>query len=253
MTLSTRKVVATLLACVALAVGASGCGAVDAVTGGAAPKGVAVYISVDDSGSTAPERGIGGLYEAAVMQAIVGTAREGDGRVYATPIDGNSVADATWIISGKRFVSQIGGNQQLGAAARAHAAENLRPTVRQLLHAAHRPATDILGGLQRVALSAAGSGRKRLVLITDGGVNIGTFDIYRTPPETARQRKQVIARLRRAGELPDLHNFDVYLVGVGLGYHSRATARAAIALWHDLIVAAGGRLMSNDVTLHFPG
>jgi hypothetical protein len=251
MTLSIRKVLASLLTCVGLA-GVLGCGANDLATGGQAPRGVDLYLAVDDTGSTAPERGVGGLYETAVMQAIVGTAREGDGRVYATPIDGNSVADATWIIDGRRFVSPISGNQQLAAAARTHAAQQLRPTVRQLLHAAHRPATDILGGLQRVVLSASGSGRKRLVLITDGGVNIGTFDIYHNPPETARQRKQVIARLRRAGELPDLHNFDVYLVGVGLGYQSRATARAAIALWHDLIIAAGGRLMSNDVGLNFP-
>jgi hypothetical protein len=254
MFLSATKMVGAVVVSVGLAVGVSACGSVDGLTGGPPPAGRDTYIVTDDSGSTAPQRGVGGLYEQAVIQAVVGTAREGDGRVYAAPIDGDSIADTTWIIDGQRFTSPISGNQQISAAVRVHQAEQVRPLVRRLLHTTPRAGSDILGALQRVALSAHATGWRhtRLVLVTDGGLNVGGYDIYRAPPQTAAQCEQIIGRLRRAGELADLHGFDVYLVGVGLGYHSRGVARAAIALWHDLILAMGGRLVSNDIALRFP-
>jgi hypothetical protein len=233
----------------ATALSLSACGVVDAVTGGPAPKGRELRLVIDPSASTAGQRHPGGLYEQAALAAIR-TAAEQNARVWLTTIDGNAAGDGTWLVAGKRFDVNVGGNQQLAAAARARLAEReLGPVVLRALRTARRPGSDILGGLQRVAQSGACAVGARVVVLSDGGLNRGRVDVYRQPPRTSAERARVVRRLRHAGELPALSGCSVYLVGVGLGMPSRTVARATVALWHDLISASGARVASEDVSL----
>jgi hypothetical protein len=248
MYLTTQRLVA-IAAALALPVGFGACGAINAVTGGPAPKGRELRLVIDPSASTAGQRQPGGLYEQAALAAIR-TAAEQNARVWLTTIDGNAPADSTWLVAGKRFDVNLGGNQQLAAAARARLAQReLGPVVLRALRTARRPGSDVLGGLARVQQAGACADGARVVVLSDGGLNRGGIDVYRQPPRTPAERARVVRRLRHAGELPALSGCSVYLVGIGLGMPSRTVARSAVALWHDLIVASGARLASEDVSL----
>lgn len=214
-------------------------------------------IRADTSGSTAPQTGRGGSYEAQIMAALAQAARQ-QATVFAAPIDGNAIGDATWQIDGARLRSAAeGGNARLTEAARVRRAGGLRTQVRTLLGTRPTNGSDILGSLQQVAqlgrdLPAAAP--KTLLLLTDGAINLsrfGGYDIYTNPPDTPTARRELIARFRREGELPKLSDWRVYLGGIGIGIGDRRTARAVVALWEALIPATGAQLMQINSTLAF--
>jgi hypothetical protein len=233
----------------------SGCALPESVGGPSRLNGPVTFIVADASGSTDAERRPGGLYETAAMKAVRETARHRGGEVFAAPIDGNSTADSTWVIDGRTFDEQLGGNANLGEAARIRAAGSLRPAVRRLLRRGPRAGSDILGALQRVSLAAKAIPRTRrrvLVLLSDGAIVTSGYDLYAHAPRNEGQRRAAIRDLRSRGELADLHGFSVALVGIGIGVSNRTTAKAALALWRELIPAMGGRLVSEDSSLRFP-
>jgi hypothetical protein len=245
---------ATLLALVL-----GGCGATSAaltlLNGGPCQRGPTVFLVPDVSGSTAALRQPGGLYSQAVETAIAATARS-CGSLYAGRVEGNGL-DTTWTIDGKEFRQTIGGNDALGAAARAEKAkQDIFPKISALLTTKRTPGTDLLGVMSRVsdaAVSLPADQRHQLtlILLTDGVLNLpGHYSLYSTPIGTPVERQAFIARLRASGEIPDLTGFDVYLPWLGVGVTNRDLAKAVIELWQELIPLTGGRLRSVDGSLH---
>jgi hypothetical protein len=214
-------------------------------------------IQADTSGSTASQAVRGGTYEHEIMPALGQAAREG-ATVYAGAVDGNAVANSTWQIAGVPLLSDAGGgNARLAEAVRVRKAKGLRGQVQQLLATHPTSGTDLMGGLQDVARlgrTLPKGTTKTLVLLTDGALNLsrfGGYDVYTDPPDTEAQRKVLVARLQREGELPNLTGWRVYLGGIGVGIGDRRTARAVVRLWEILIPATGARLVASEPTLSF--
>jgi hypothetical protein len=214
-------------------------------------------IDADTSGSTTSQTHLNGPYEQEMMAALGQAARD-QATVFASPIDGNAVADATWTIAGVSLHTTAGGGSvQLAEAARVQVAKGLRPQVRALLRSRPTNGSDILGALQRISqlgrdLSAGAP--KTLVLLTDGAINLpqfGGYDIYTNPPDTPPKRHRLIAQFKHDGELPRLSGWNVYLGGIGIGIGDRTTAQATIALWEELVPAMGARLVQINPTLEF--
>jgi hypothetical protein len=227
-----------------------------AFTGAQECKGPIVFLLADTSRSTDDERVAGGLYERAGLKVLTETARQ-CGELFAAPLDGNAVANGEWVIDGEQFRARIGGNEQLGELARVEKARELQPALRQLLRQRASRGSDVLGALQRAALTARAlptDRRKLVVLLSDGAIVVGSrLNLYAEAPQTGGARRLFIARLRRLGELPDLRGFDgVYLAGLGVGVSNRVAAKAIVELWPALITAAGGRLEAADTSLRFP-
>lgn len=212
-------------------------------------------IEADTSGSTAQQRRPGGAYEQEIMGALRVAAR-GQATVYASAVDGNAFGDAGWIINGVTLRSaSVGGSAKLAEVARMRKARGLRPQARRLLETHPTGGSDIVGALQRVGQLAHDlppRAPKTLVLLTDGAIDLqpyGGYDIYTDPPVTAAERQAVIASFKRAGELPNLTGWRVYLGGIALGVHDRRTARAVITLWEALIPATGAQLVQINSML----
>ncbi len=255
----TRQIGVAAAAATLLALLLTGCGATNAalafLNGGECKPGPAVFLVPDVSGSTNALRQPGGLYTMAVEAAVTGTAKA-CGSLYAGPVEGNGL-NTTWTIDGKAFRQTIGGNDALGAAARAEKAkQDVFPKISALLTTKGRPGTDLLGVMSRVADAAAGlpPGQRHqltLILLTDGVLNLpGRYSLYSTPIGTPIERTAFIAQLKASGEIPDLTGFDVYLPGLGVGVTNRDLATAVIELWQSLIPLTGGRLRSVDGSLH---
>ena len=254
------RVGATVMAVALPVAGLSACSQqqfTEAVTGRTPYHANYWVIDADTSGSTASQTYPNGSYEQQIMAALALAARN-QATVYAAPIDGNAVGDATWTIDGERLRSSAGGgNPQLAEAARVQMAQRLRPPVRALLHSRPTNGSDIVGGLQRVAQLGRDlprSAPKTLVLLTDGAINLslyGGYDVYAAPPNTPAKRRAVIAQLRRSDELPRLPGWNVYLGGIGVGIGDRTTARGVIALWEALVPAMGAHLVQVNSTLGF--
>lgn len=248
---------------VAVAIALAGCEPVTEaetfINGEPCKPGAAVYAITDVSGSTAALRQPGGLYEAGVKKVIAETAKTCSTLFAAPLVDGNAIGNPVgWVIDDKTFRQiTLGGNDELGVAARQKAAmDTLGPKVRTLLTTKTTNGSDGLGAMRRVALAAASiaAGRpKRLVMFFDGVLNLrGQYSLYETPINTPARRKKFINRLKRADEIPTLTNFDVYLAGLGVGVSNRETAKAVIRLWQELVPLTGARLRSTDASLRFP-
>lgn len=213
-----------------------------------------VYIPTDISRSTLTERRRGGLYEHAIERVLLETARQ-RGSVVLGRITGNSLG-ATWAF-GKTFKTPGGiADPTVARAARERQARSLMPRVRSLLKE-QGDGTDVLGALRQVARRAAtlpaGKYNKVAVVVTDGAIVVGrNLDLYHRIPRTPASRRHFIAGLKRAGEVPDLTGFKVYLVGVAVGVRNRNTAGALITLWDNLISASGAHLVANDADLVYP-
>jgi hypothetical protein len=236
-----------------------GCGATNAaltfLNGGLCKPGPTVFLVPDVSGSTTALRQPGGLYTTAAEAAITGTAKA-CGSLYAGTVEGNGL-NTTWTIDGKKFRQTIGGNDELGAAAREEKAKrDVFPKISTLLTSKETPGTDLLGVMNRVSDAAAGlpPGQRyqlTLILLTDGVLNLpGGYSLYSTPIGTPAERQAFIAQLKGSGEIPSLTGFDVYLPGLGVGVTDRDLAKAVIELWQELIPLTGGRLRSVDGSLH---
>jgi hypothetical protein len=238
----------------------AGCSAADIqnqMTDSGCRPGPIVFVIPDVSGSTTPRTGVRGPYERDMMKAITGAARA-CGDVYSAPADGNSVGKA-WIIDGKQFRQTVGANENLGAEARAKAAEQLRPAVRKELRSRTTAGTDLTGSLLRIRKALDGLPRDRrikIVLITDGAIVIEgrrPISMYDTPLDTQRRRELFVRRLATAGELPDFGGrVDIYLSGVGVGISDRERAKNILATWDLLIPAMNAHLQSNDPRLRYP-
>jgi hypothetical protein len=253
---SLRLVVATIAVTAALA-GCSQTQLTGLVTGHTATRPTVWVVEPDTSGSTTPQTRIGGPYEHEIVSALAEAARE-EATVYGAPIDGNAIADAGWLIDGIRLKSTGGGgNAKLAELARIRRASGLRRVVRQMLRTRPTNGSDILGALQgvsRFGRTVPPGTEKVAVLLTDGAINIsgsGGYDIYTTPPDTREERKAVIARFKREGELPDLRGWKIYLGGVGVGISNRRTARATVLLWNELVTTMHATLTEESATLAF--
>lgn len=242
-----------------LALPLAGCGATNAamtlLNGGACKPGPTVFLVPDVSGSTTALRQPDGLYTTTVEAAVTATA-EACGSLYAGQVAGNGL-DTTWTIDGKAFRQTIGGNEALGAAARAERAkQDVFPRIATLLSGQQTPGTDLLGVMSRVSDAAASlpAGQRHqltLILLTDGVLDLpGGYSLYSTPIGTPAERQAFIAGLKGSGEIPNLTGFDVYLPGLGVGVANRELAKAVIALWQELVPLTGGRLRSVDGSLH---
>lgn len=212
-------------------------------------------LQADTSGSTTPETITGGVYEREMFGALAEAARR-QATVYASPIDGNSVANGGWQITGVSLHSTAGGgNAHLAEAVSVKRATSLHPEIRHILLSRLTNGSDILGGLQHVAQlgrDLPSNASKTLVLLTDGALNLagfGGYDIYTHPPDSPAARRALITQFRREGELPDLSGWHVYLGGIGVGIGDRRTARAVIALWEELIPATGAQLVEINSVL----
>lgn len=227
-----------------------------ALTDSGCRPGPTVYIIPDVSGSTAAKRTARGLYERAMMQALMAAARECAAAVYSAPADGNSIGNGEWIIDGKRFRQIVGGNETFSEAARANAAKKLLPDVRRGLKLQQAPGTDVLGSAVRIRLAIqhlAPHARIQIIWLTDGALNVpGQYSIYRTPIDTPQRRRRFVDRLAAQGEIPDFGGrADIYIGGLGLGLN-RDKARDVIALWQLIVPAMNARLRSADASLRFP-
>jgi hypothetical protein len=189
----------------ALAAALAGCGLGDELAG-TAPTPTTPLVTVvvaDISGSTLARRG---AYVADAMTAIDATAELG-GAVYLAAVDGRAIDDG-WQLHDRRFATRLGGgNVRLVRAARRRQAERLRPRVQRLLRAHGQPGSDVLAMLSpvRQLLCRLPGVERRVLVISDGAVNAGGVNLARRPPMTRIARRDLIARLRRRGELvPDL-------------------------------------------------
>lgn len=236
-----------------------GCGT-DGIIGSFTNKGcdpgATVFIVPDVSRSTAPQRAVGGEYERQMLGALKAAARDCAEAVYSAPADGNAIGHGAWVIDGKRFREQIGGNEGLSRAARAEAAGKLLPDVRRVLRMSQAAGSDVLGSALRISLAmkhVAARSPVQIVWLTDGALNVaGGYSVYTTPIDTPARRRRFIARLAALGELPDFGGrADVYVGGLGLGL-KRTKARDVIALWKLLVPSMHARLRSADATLRFP-
>jgi hypothetical protein len=214
-------------------------------------------VEADTSGSTAPQARRGGSYEKQIMAALAQAGRE-QATVFAAAIDGNAIGDAAWQIDGVPLRSTGGGgNSNLAEASRVHKAAGLRGQVQTLLASRPTNGSDILGALQQVAQlghDLPAGAPKTLVLLTDGAINLsryGGYDVYNVPPDTVSFRRTLIAQFEREGELPKLAGWKVYLGGIGVGVGDRRTARGVVALWEELIPAAGAQLVQINPSLAF--
>ncbi|HUB73992.1 MAG TPA: hypothetical protein VL979_08155 [Solirubrobacteraceae bacterium] len=214
-------------------------------------------IEGDTSGSTERQGVRGGVYEHEIMAALAQAAHQ-QATVFAGAIDGNAIGDAAWQIDGVRLTaSRDGGNAKLAEGARQRRADGLRGQVRRLLATRPTNGSDILGALQQVVHlthSLPRGAPRTLVLLTDGAINLskfGGYDVYTQPPDTRAVRQALIARFEREGELPQLAGWRVYLGGIGVGIGDRRTARAVVALWEELIAAAGAEVVQAGPTLAF--
>lgn len=255
-----RRLAACVAACAGtLLIGCSTAAIQNAIVGGGACRpGPVVYLIVDTSKSTDGQRRDGGPYERAAMKVVRGTARA-CGSLFAAPVDGNGVAYSEWKIDGKAFKEAFGGNEELNADSRVRNAQReLRPVVRELLHTHVVAGSDILGALQRVALTTStvpSTRRRLLVLLSDGALFVrGRYDVYGRSVATVDGRRRFIDELRREDEIPDLSAFDgIYLSGLGIGMKGRNTALGTLKLWQqELVVAMRTQLKSADSTLRFP-
>jgi hypothetical protein len=246
-------------AAICLAVGLSACSQQIAgfVTGKQSYHPNYWVIDADTSGSTASQTYRGGPYEQEMMAALEQSARE-TARVYAAPVDGDTLADGTWAINGVLLRTEAGGgSSQFAEAARVQMAKRLRPNVRAILRSRLTNGSDILGALRRVALlnkELPAGASKTLILLTDGAINLsryGGYDAYSQPPDTTVKRHQIVAQLQRSGELPQLPGWNVYLGGIGVGIGNRTTASGVIALWEELVPAMGAHLIEINSLLSF--
>jgi hypothetical protein len=227
------------------------------VTGRTAHQPAVWVIEADTSGSTTFQTVVNGPYEHEILSALAEAARK-EATVYAGPIDGNAIGDAGWLIDGARLSSTAGGgNAKLAELARVRQAGGLRNGVRRLLSTRLTNGSDILGALQAVSelgRNMPADTSKVLVLLTDGEINLsrfGGYDIYTDPPYTRRQRRALVARFTREGELPQLSGWRIYLGGIGVGNRDRRSARATVLLWNDLVPAMHATLVQDGATLAF--
>jgi hypothetical protein len=227
------------------------------VSGEPCRDGPTVWLVPDVSGSTAALRKPGGLYTRAVETVITKTA-ESCGALYAGAVAGNGI-NTDWMIDGSEFRHTIGGNAELGAAARAQKAkQELFPKVRALLTTKDTQGSDFLGVMRRVSEAADSlpkdqHKRLTLILVFDGVLYLpGHYSLYKTPINTPARRKKFIARLKRGDDIPKLNGFDVYLAGLGVGVSNREIAKAVIRFWKELVPLTGAKLRSTDASLRFP-
>lgn len=232
------------------------CDVAQVVTGREPPPKVkeVVFVPPDLSRSTRTERRPGGLYERAIRRVLIASARRRSTVVFGR-ITGNSPA-AAWAFE-TTFRTPPGiPDPRVAEAARLSTADRLMPRVRSLLRE-EGDGTDVLGAIQRTAQRAKTlpqGTHKVLVIPTDGALVVGRTDLYRRVPRTLQKRRRYVRDLQRRGELPRLGpDFEVYLVGVGLGVKERGTAQALIALWDELIRGTGAQLRANDADLAYPG
>ena len=184
-----------------LALPLAGCGATNAaltlLNGGACKPGPTVFLVADVSGSTTALRQPGGLYTTTVEAAVTGTAKA-CGSLYAGRVEGNGL-NTTWTIDGKEFRQTIGGNDALGAAARAEKAKrDVFPKISALLTTRHTPGTDLLGVMSRVSDAAAS-----LPAGSAPPVDADPADRRRAQP--ARRLLALHHADRDAGRAPGLH------------------------------------------------
>lgn len=224
--------------------------------GGGDPSVVALIADVSPSAKA--YRGPGGLYEQAAVRTAEHAAIE-ERLLFAAPATGNSIAEGAWMIDGESFPTRAaGGNEKLARAERLQTARKLRPRLRELLATHGGPGSDLLGALANAArlFDNHPGVEHELVLLTDGGINVGGVDLYHDPPRTEAERRQLIRTLQRAGRLPDLSGdgrpVRVWVAGLGLGAPSRVTANAIVEFWSDLVPAVGGELVAADSTLRLP-
>jgi hypothetical protein len=166
-----------------------------------------VAVVSENSRSTAPFRQPGGLYQRAALEAARGTSEAG-GTLFVSAVSGNAVSDGSWQIDGQEFKARhAGGSKTLASAEVRRQAEALRPKLRRIIGTTGRGGSDVTGLLRNVSrLMADYPDRPRAVVVmTDGALNVpGVLSLYRDPPVTAAQRRKVISRLRRQGELVTL-------------------------------------------------
>lgn len=210
-----------------------------------------IALVTDSSGSTRDLRQPGGLFEQAWLQAATATA-ERQGILWAGVADGNAVANNRWFVPGKQFKTDLPMDGPLGPAALRRQAALLRPTGRRIMEWRGTAGSDLLGAL-RNAGRLFGNYRDRprlLILLTDGGVNVGGIDIYREPPETDADTNRLIQRLKRKNQLADLSGdgptVQVWIGGLANGVPTAAQATGIVRFWTALIKACNGELVAQD-------
>lgn len=245
-----RTVVTAGCAAVALA----GCGGP-----GSTENAPVVVDFVDASQSTSAMRRPRGAYERGLVRVASLTA-EHEGILFAAPADGNTVADAPWVIDGHTFSPRIGANQTLARAELREQARRLAPKVRQITRWRGRSGSDLLGALRNAArvFENYPDRPRALVLHTDGGVNVGGLNLLRRPPTTDGQLGRLVRRLKRQRLLADLTGGRGEPVKVWIGGLGRGVPRAPLVIraFVGIVEAAGGIVVAEGSTLpplvHFP-
>lgn len=229
----------------ALVVALSGCSAAQTVQNelgiGGNCSGPTTAVIPDVSASTAVLRKDGTMAEQAI-KAMRWTAQR-CGVAFMAPADGAAIANGKWVIDDEDFKSagfeDLGG--KAGELVRKGAADREVKKIQEAIAAKPKAAgSDLLGAVTRLADADLPKGTENvLVLITDGAINVpGVASVYATPIDTERRRKKFVARLKAAGEIPDLEGWTVYVTGVGLGVGDRNLAANLRRLWRDEIVPA---------------
>ena len=89
------------------------------------------------------------------------------------------------------------------------------------------------------------------MLSSAGAIHIpNVASVDGTPIDTARRRRNFVARMRQAGAIPRLNGWTVVLAGVGSGVNDRNLAANLRLLWSDYLVPAmGANVGSIDSSL----
>lgn len=239
---ATRSLAGVAVFLVSLLVGCSG--------GGSDP--VLSVLFVDVSASTQDLRQADGPFEQGALDTAIATA-EDEGTLWASIADESTVANSLWMIRDQSFSTDLGGmpgEDELKADA-----EALEPELDSLVQQPNSRGSDLLGALQMSAnLFGDNADRPRaLVLLTDGGLNIGDVNLTRGPAPSPAEIDRAVQRLKASGQLPDLTGGEgdpvqVWMGGLGHGLR-RPTAQAVITFWEEAIPAAGGELVASDSSL----
>ncbi|MFD4787044.1 OmpA family protein [Streptomyces sp. NPDC058459] len=250
---------------------ASGCGAfetpearpcvwLDHSSDGAQETGQQTIVLVDRSASTQPDRtvppGTGVPDWTATLLAareLAPSAWEG-GTLSAAGFDGTR-SGMSWDVD-RAFVAPVKGVTKKKEDRRRGRRGCLERRLRKVT--AEPPSTgrtDVLG-----ALAAAGeqlgprSGRRRIVVATDGLTNTGCADLRDAGFDGPSEIKATVERCRRAGELPRLTGTAVRFVGIGRAARGKPPSSPQTAwlirFWTSLCAATGASPCEVTATAH---
>ncbi|MEU8822320.1 OmpA family protein [Streptomyces sp. NPDC048636] len=104
--------------------------------------------------------------------------------------------------------------------------------------------TDVLGALAAASDQLGqGSGRRRIIMATDGLTNTGCVDLRSAGFDGTAEITTMVRRCRKAGELPNLTGTEVSLVGIGRAARREVPSSSQTAwlttLWTRMCEATG--------------